>query len=139
MQVDITSHNVQKLQLATKVDDAGDLIVKISAESKIHPADVARLLYLQKNKAPLYFSVGSMQATMDLEMVTIKSEKVDKPAAAPAPAPDPTLTPAETVLADGLFKAEVVVPQPPSGNGSGPTPKRRRSKKTAAAPETTPV
>lgn len=143
MLVEIRSNQVQKLQLATADEEDGDLVIKLSVTTKMHPTDIARLLYLKKNKAPLYFSVGSKQAEMDLEFITIKSEKVEKPAEPPAPAP--TLTPAEAVLADGLFKAEVVVPQTPSGNGDGPAPKRRRRTKAqiaeaaAAAPETTPV
>lgn len=77
MKVEISSSNIQTLQLATKVDkETGDLIAKISVEAKIHPGDIARILYLQNNKAPLYFNVGSMQAQLDLEFITIKSEKV---------------------------------------------------------------
>lgn len=79
MRVEITSNNIQKLQLATKVDDeSGELMVKVSVESKLSPADIARLLNLQKNKAPLFFSVGSQQAQLDLEFISIKSEKVEK-------------------------------------------------------------
>lgn len=79
MKVEITSNSVGKMQLATKVDDNGELMVKISVESQLHPSDIARLLNLQKNKAALFFTVGSQQAEMDLDFFTIKSEKLAKP------------------------------------------------------------
>lgn len=79
MKVEITSNTVSRMQLATKVDDeSGNIITRISVESILHPADIARLLNLQKNKAPLFFSVGSQQAQLDLEFFTIRSEKVDR-------------------------------------------------------------
>ncbi len=88
MKVEISSANVQSLQLATKVDkESGDLIAKVSVETKLHPADIARILNLQKNKAPLFFSVGSQQAELDLDFFTIRSEKIAAPAAATDKAP----------------------------------------------------
>lgn len=83
MKVEVTSKNVQKLQLATKVDDEGDLTVKVSVESKLHPGDIARLLNLQKNGAPLFFSIGSQQAQLDLGFFNIQSEKIEKVEEAP--------------------------------------------------------
>jgi len=107
MKVEITKHNVQKLQIATKVDEeSGDLIVKLSVESKMLPEDIARVLNLQSQKArpALYFSIGSLQAEMDLEFITIKSEKIEK-ATLPEAQTTIGVSPAEINRVEAIEKA----------------------------------
>lgn len=151
MKVEITSRNVQKLQLATKVDDEGDLMVKVSVESKLHPGDIARLLNLQKNGAPLFFSIGSQQAQLDLGFFNIQSEKVEKTEVSPdlIECPEchgggtkldeetridvacPTCRGTGSVPASDIpGEASTVVPTEPEDNGT--KPKRRGRKQSEA-------
>lgn len=42
MLVEIRSNQVQKLQLATADEEDGDLVIKLSVTTKMHPTDIAR-------------------------------------------------------------------------------------------------
>ena len=59
--------DITGLATTTKFDDKG-LVTAIKFEVKIHPASLARILNLQRQGAPLLATIGSPQATLDLDI-----------------------------------------------------------------------
>ena len=67
MKVEILLPDITGLATTTKFDDKG-LLTTIKSEVKIHPASLARILNLQRQGAPLLATIGSPQATLDLNI-----------------------------------------------------------------------
>lgn len=75
MHVEIPLTRIDNMRTSTKPDkESGDLVTTISVEARIHPGDIARLLNLQKQKAPLFVNIGSKQAALDLKFEDLKAE-----------------------------------------------------------------
>ncbi len=65
MKVEILVPDISKLSTRTKVDD-GVLTTQIQFEARVPVANIARILNLQRQGAPIMATIGSAQATMDL-------------------------------------------------------------------------
>jgi len=66
VKVEILLPDITGLATKTRVDEQG-LVTTIKFEVKIHPASLARILNLQRQGAPLLATIGSPQATLDLD------------------------------------------------------------------------
>lgn len=57
-------------ELTTKVkrSSSGGLITNLSIDLRLQPADIARILNMQKQDAPLYIIIGSEQLLFDLDI-----------------------------------------------------------------------
>jgi len=66
----------QVLNITTKVRLARDqgLSTTLSIEAKLQPADIARLLNMQKQEAPITVSIGSDQLMFDLDITPSKPQ-----------------------------------------------------------------
>ena len=63
--VEILLPDITNLSTRTKFDDQGQ-VTTIQFNAKIHPGVLARILYLQRQGAPLLATIGSPQVSMDL-------------------------------------------------------------------------
>ena len=79
VQVKIT--DVKGLKTSTKFDEeTRELVTTLQAQVKAHPVVLARILNLQKQRAPLYVILGTSQAVMDLEFKEPeKPKRAEKP------------------------------------------------------------
>jgi hypothetical protein len=68
MKVEILIVDIKELKIRTRLEETG-LTTTIQFDGKIPPSSIARILNLQRQGAPLLVSIGSPQATMDLDMV----------------------------------------------------------------------
>ena len=57
-------------ELTTKVKRSGNggIITNLSLDLRLQPADIARILNMQKQDAPLYIIIGSEQLMFDLDI-----------------------------------------------------------------------
>ncbi len=66
MRVEITG-TVGKLKATTEFDaESESILMTMAVKMKVTPQDVARILFLQKKKQPLSFSIGCKQSAFDL-------------------------------------------------------------------------
>jgi len=77
MNVEIFIPEISKLTTKTKVEE-GVLITTVQFEARMHVGSVARILNLQRQRAPLMATIASPQAGMDLDF----SETSEKRSAA---------------------------------------------------------
>ncbi len=75
MHVEINLTAIEELSVKSKVTDQG-LMSTIQMECKMHPADIARIMNLEKQGCPLYAIIGTNQAAMDLQFSEIKQDKL---------------------------------------------------------------
>ena len=68
IQAHVTIDQVDELSTRTKRDNNGTLITTLLIDAKIQPAEVARILNMVKQGAPLTITIGSDQLMMDLQM-----------------------------------------------------------------------
>ncbi len=117
MHVEIPLTRIDNMRTSTKPDkETGDLVTTISVEARIHPGDIARLLNLQKQKAPLFVNIGSKQAALDLKFEDLKAEpeKVEAEASkSTSEAPSATLPSDGKKEASQLEHTEVQTGQEP--------------------------
>ena len=69
--VDLKIENIKGITTSTKVDDNGELIGAIRVEAIVNPIIIARLLNLQRQRVPLFITIGTDQIAMDLQIATI--------------------------------------------------------------------
>ena len=74
MRVEIFVSDISKLTTKTKVDD-GIFTTTVQFEARIPVQSIARLLNLQRQGAPLFATIGSPQASMDLDFREISDLK----------------------------------------------------------------
>lgn len=67
MKVEVLISDISELRTKTRLDEQGQ-ITTVQFDAKIKPALIARILNLQRQGAPLLVSIGSPQATMDLDI-----------------------------------------------------------------------
>ena len=68
------SFRVDKIKTGIQLDeDTQELEATIQFQCKVHPADIARVLNLQKTRVPMTCTISSNQAELDL-----KIQQVDK-------------------------------------------------------------
>lgn len=76
-EVKVTVHDICKLQVSARleIDKVGDRhqIIKITFEAEVHPAEVARILFMQRQLLPVDVVIQSPQAIMDLSMNQVKT------------------------------------------------------------------
>ena len=66
MKVEIVISDITRLATKTKLEEG--LVTTIQFDAKVPVASIARLLNLQRQGAPLLVTIGSPQATMDLNI-----------------------------------------------------------------------
>lgn len=65
MKIEILINDVAKLSTKTKWEEG--LVTTIQFETRIHPALLARLLNIQRQQVPIFLTIGTSQAMMDLD------------------------------------------------------------------------
>ncbi len=66
MKVEITG-KVGRLKVSPEYDEASQaIVVTIAVKVKMAPEDIARILFLQTKKMPLFFNIGCTQSAFDL-------------------------------------------------------------------------
>lgn len=80
MKVEILIQEVDDLTTKTRVEDVG-MITTIKFDAKVSPSSIARLLNLQRQRAPIMVTIGSPQAVMDLEIEEHQLKLADNPGA----------------------------------------------------------
>lgn len=68
IQAHVTIDQVDELATKTKRDNNGTLITTLLIDAKIQPSEIARILNMVKQGAPLTITIGSDQLMMDLQM-----------------------------------------------------------------------
>jgi len=68
IQAVVTIDQVDELSTNSKRDRNGTLITTLSINAKIQPSEIARILNMVKQGAPLTLTIGSDQLMMDLQM-----------------------------------------------------------------------
>lgn len=68
IQAQVTIDQVDELATRTKRDNNGTLITTLLIHAKIQPSEIARILNIVKQGAPLTITIGSDQLMMDLQM-----------------------------------------------------------------------
>jgi len=69
--VDLKIENVKGITTKIKMDDNGNLIGAIQVEANVNPAIIARLLNLQRQRMPLFITIGTDQLAMDLQIQAV--------------------------------------------------------------------
>ncbi len=69
--VDLKIENIRGITTSTKIDDNGELVGAIKVEAQVNPSIIARLLNLQKQRVPLFITIGTDQLAMDLQIACI--------------------------------------------------------------------
>lgn len=67
MKVEILMAEITKLASRTRVEGEEGLVTTVQFRTKIPAASIARIINLQRQGAPLYATIGSTQATMDID------------------------------------------------------------------------
>jgi len=80
MHVEIFMPEVTRLTTKTKLDE-GVLITTVQFEARIPVGNLARILNLQRQGAPLMASIASPQARLDLQFSELKIEPKGKESA----------------------------------------------------------
>ncbi len=108
MRVEITG-TIGKFKASAEFDEESQaIVVTMSVKAKMHPGDLARVLYLQTNKAPMFFNIGSKQAALDLTFNSVG---------------EPATTPMDTILeAAQKAKAAVDAEAAKTGDDDGSLP-----------------
>lgn len=75
MKVEILMADIDKFTTKTKVEERG-LVTTIQFNTRVSVEGLARLLYLQRQGAPLLVRIGSQQAVMDL--IVLPSTGINK-------------------------------------------------------------
>ena len=68
IQAQVTIDHVDELSTRVKRDNNGTLITTLLIDAKIQPSEIARILNMVKQGAPLTITIGSDQLMMDLQM-----------------------------------------------------------------------
>ena len=69
--VDLKIENIRGITTKTKVDDQGELVGAIQVEAQVNPAIIARLLNLQRQRVPLFITIGTDQLALDLRIESV--------------------------------------------------------------------
>jgi len=77
MHVEIFIPEISKLVTKTRVED-GILISTVQFEARVPVANLARILNLQRQGAPLMASIASPQATMDLQFAELRPPQIEQ-------------------------------------------------------------
>jgi hypothetical protein len=73
MKIEILIGDISNLVTRTKASP--ELITTIQFDAKIPPANIARLINLQRQGAPILVAVSSPQAVMDLDLLEYSESK----------------------------------------------------------------
>lgn len=68
MHSEIKINEVKNIITKVRLEREGSLITTLSIEAKLQPADIARLLNMQKQGAPIIVIIGSEQLMFDLDI-----------------------------------------------------------------------
>jgi hypothetical protein len=72
------SFRVDQIKTGVQLNDDQELIATFQFQSKVHPADIARVLNLQKTRVPMTCTISSNQAELDLRIQQVdKNGEVD--------------------------------------------------------------
>ena len=74
MHSEIKISEVKSIITKVRLNPEGSLITTLSIEAKLQPADIARLLNMQKQGAPITVSIGSDQLMFDLDITPSKPQ-----------------------------------------------------------------
>lgn len=73
MEVAITGQ-IEDINGQWKVGDMGDWDINLRIKVQMSPGDFARIMNLRKQRVPMYMTIGSYQAAMDLTMVAYQGD-----------------------------------------------------------------
>jgi len=68
IQAVVTIDQVDELRIKSKRDNNGTLITTLAIDAKIQPSEIARILTMVNQAAPLTVTIGSDQLMFDLQL-----------------------------------------------------------------------